>query len=180
MHVGLKVKRHAFGCKQRLVLFDQRVLRLGEDRFEVLGGQRIELDANRKAPLQFGNQVRGLADVKRAGRDEQHVVGFDGAVLGVDRAALDDRQDVALHALARNVGAAARASRPATLSISSMKMMPSSPARRSASRLTASMSISFAASSCAKMRRASATVTRFCVLRFGQQTAEHLADVARR
>ena len=55
-------------------------------------------------------------------------------------------------------------SRPATLSISSMKMMPSSPARRSASRLTASMSMSFAASSCAKIRRASATVTRFLIL----------------
>ncbi len=38
--------------------------------------------------------------------------------------------------------------------------------------------MSFAASSCSKIRRASATVTRFFVRRFGKNAAEHLADVA--
>ena len=41
-----------------------------------------------------------------AGGDEQDVVGLDHAQLGVDRAALDQRQQVALHALAGHVGAA--------------------------------------------------------------------------
>ena len=63
-------------------------LRLGEDGLEVFGGQRIQLDANRKAALQFGNQVGRLAHVKRAGRDEQHVVGLERSVLGGDRASL--------------------------------------------------------------------------------------------
>ena len=42
--------------------------------------------------------------MERARRDEQDVIGPHHAVLGVDRRALDDRQQVALHALARDVG----------------------------------------------------------------------------
>ena len=42
-----------------------------------------------------------------AGANEQHVVGLHRAVLGVDRRALDQRQQVALHALAAHVAAAA-------------------------------------------------------------------------
>ena len=38
---------------------------------------------------------------------EQHVVGLHRPVLGVDRGALDQRQQVALDALARDVGTAA-------------------------------------------------------------------------
>jgi bifunctional non-homologous end joining protein LigD len=45
--------------------------------------------------------------VKRARGDEQNVVGAHHAVAGVYRSALDNRQNVALHALAANVGAAA-------------------------------------------------------------------------
>ena len=67
--------------------------------------KRLELDADGQAALQLGNQVRGLGHVKCARCDEQHVIGLDRAVLGVDRAALDQRQQVALHALARHVGA---------------------------------------------------------------------------
>ena len=47
--------------------------------------------------------------MKRPGRDEQDVIGLHGAVLGVDRGSLDDRQQVALHPLARDVRAAGRA-----------------------------------------------------------------------
>ena len=43
--------------------------------------------------------------MERARRDEQDVVGLDRPVLGRDRGALDQRQQVALHALARDVGA---------------------------------------------------------------------------
>jgi hypothetical protein len=45
--------------------------------------------------------------VERAGGDEEDVVGRDHAVLGVDRGAFDDGQNVALHAFARDVGAVA-------------------------------------------------------------------------
>ena len=51
-------------------------------------------------------------------------------------------------------------SRPATLSISSMKMIPDSCARSTAARATLSMSISFCASSCSSASRASGTGRR--------------------
>ena len=38
--------------------------------------------------------------------DEQHVVGLDHAVLGIDGGAFHQRQQVALHALAADLGAA--------------------------------------------------------------------------
>ena len=66
----------------------------------------VELDADREAALQLGDQVGRLGQVERARGDEQDVVGLDHAVLGVDRRAFDQRQQVALHALARDVGAA--------------------------------------------------------------------------
>jgi hypothetical protein len=58
-----------------------------------------------KATLQFGNQVGGLGEVEGAAGDEQDVVGLDHAVLGADRGALHQRQEVPLHALARDLGA---------------------------------------------------------------------------
>ena len=64
----------------------------------------VELDADREAALELGDQVRRLRDVERAGGDEQDVVRAHRAVLGGHRRALDDRQQVALHALARHVG----------------------------------------------------------------------------
>ena len=62
-----------------------------------------------KRPCSSGIRSDGLGDVEGAGGDEQDVVGLHRAVLGRDRRALDDRQQVALHALARDVGAVARA-----------------------------------------------------------------------
>ena len=77
-----------------------------------------------KAALQFGNHVAGLGDVERARGDEQNMIGAHEAVACVDGGAFDDRQNVALHALAADVRAVAADSRPAILSISSRKMMP--------------------------------------------------------
>ena len=68
--------------------------------------QILQLDANRKPALQLGHQLAGLGAVKRAGGDEQDVVGLHVAVLGLHGRAFDDRQQVALHALPRNVGPA--------------------------------------------------------------------------
>ena len=68
--------------------------------------ERLELDADGEAALQLGDQVAGLGDVEGARGDEEDVVGLHRAVLGADRRALDDGQQVALHALAGDVGAA--------------------------------------------------------------------------
>src|SRR5690606_20749208 len=94
---------------QRLVLSDQRVLRLRQDAHEVGLRKRLQLDPDREATLQLRNQVTRLGDVERAGGDEQHVVGAHHAVLCRYGRALDDRQQVALHALARDVGTLPRA-----------------------------------------------------------------------
>src|SRR5581483_5942356 len=102
---------HAFGRQERHVLLDQRGLGLGQDAAEVVARQRRELDADRQAALQFRQQVRRLGNVKGAGRDEQNVVGLHRPVLGVDGGALDQRQEVALHALARHVAGHAAVAR---------------------------------------------------------------------
>ena len=102
---GVEVQRHAFGRQQRFVLRAQRGIGLGEDANEVLDLERIQFDADREAALQLGNQIRRLGHVERAGGDEQDVIRLHHAVLGGHRAAFHQRQQVALHAFARHVGA---------------------------------------------------------------------------
>ena len=101
----LKLELHAFGRQQRLVLAREAGVGVGEDVLEIVDRQARELDADREAPLQLRDQVGRLGQVERAARDEQDVVGLDHAVLGRDGRAFDQRQQVALHALARDVGA---------------------------------------------------------------------------
>jgi hypothetical protein len=79
--------------------------RLLQDADEVVAPERLELHADREAALQLGDEVRHLRDVERAGRDEEHVIGLHHPVLRVDVRALDDREQVALHAAARHVRA---------------------------------------------------------------------------
>src|SRR5207247_8976881 len=96
--VGGELERDAFGLQQRGVLGREAGFGVGEDADEVLGRERIEFDADGQAALQLGDQIRGPSQVERARGDEQDVVGFYLAVLGRDRTALDQRQQVALHA----------------------------------------------------------------------------------
>jgi hypothetical protein len=96
---------HVLGGQQGLVLTDQIGLRLGQDAFEVVARQGLQLDPDRQPALKLGQQVRRLGDVEGARGDEQHMVGLHRPVFGRDRGALDQRQQVALHPLARHVGA---------------------------------------------------------------------------
>src|SRR5579871_4346283 len=98
---------HALGGHQGHVLASQGVARLREDALEVLFGQVLQLDADGQAALQFGDKVGRLGDVESARGDEKDVVGADRAIFRGDGRTLDDRQDVALHALARYVRSAA-------------------------------------------------------------------------
>src|ERR1035438_9894612 len=101
--VGSELQLHAFGLQQRDVLPRQRRLRFGQNADEVFHGQRVQFHTNRETSLQFGNQVARLRNVKRARGDEENVVGANHAIARVDRSALDNRENVALHAFARNI-----------------------------------------------------------------------------
>src|SRR5256712_472726 len=102
--VRRELESHLLRPQQLRVLLEQRVLRFRQDADEILARQGVELDADREAPLELGDEVRGLRDVKGAGRDEQDVVGAHDPVLGRDGRALHDRQQVPLDALAGDVG----------------------------------------------------------------------------
>ena len=98
-------ERDVLGVQQGDVLGQQSILGLGQNADEVRVGERFQFDPDRETALEFGNKVGRLGGVERAGCDEQDVVRVDHAVFGVDRAALDQRQQVALYALTRYVGA---------------------------------------------------------------------------
>ena len=98
--------RHALGREERRGLLHERVLRLLEDADEVGLGEGVELHADREAALELGHQVARLGHVERAGGDEEDVLRADDAVARRDRGALDEGQEVALHALAGDVGPA--------------------------------------------------------------------------
>ena len=85
--------------------------RLGQDAAEIVARERLEFDPDRQPALQFRQQVRRFRDVERARGDEQDMVGLHAAVLGGDRGAFDQRQEIALHAFARHVGADAAVAR---------------------------------------------------------------------
>ena len=95
----LSVARSASYCLVR-----QASVLCVQDLLEVGNRQGVELDPDGETALQFGNQVGGLGEVERPAADEQDVIGLDHAVLGRHRGALDQRQQIALHALAGRVG----------------------------------------------------------------------------
>ena len=103
MALSGKFDLDSFGLHQRAILLGERRVGLGENTLEVIGRQGVELDANRQSALQLRDEVRWLRQMKRARCDEQDVIGLDHAVLRRNGAAFDQRQQIALHAFARNV-----------------------------------------------------------------------------
>src|SRR6185503_12509811 len=101
----LERDREALGLEQARVLLRQRRARLRENAHEVVDAERRELDADRESALELGDEIRRLRDAERARRDEQHVIRAHHAVARADGAPFDERQEIALHALARYVGA---------------------------------------------------------------------------
>ena len=93
----------ALSLQQRRVLLGQRRLRLRQNADEIFHGERLQLHADGKASLQLRNQVARLRNVERARRDKQDVVGAHHAVARIHRRPFDDRQNVPLHAFARDV-----------------------------------------------------------------------------
>src|SRR5947207_4655920 len=101
------VELDAYGLQVRDVLLDQRILRFGQNANKIFFLEGVQLDANGKAPLKLGDQIGRLGDVKRAGSDEEDVIGADHAVARVDGGAFDNGQNVALHAFAGDIRAVA-------------------------------------------------------------------------
>ena len=64
MASAVKRERDALGFHQRRVLPDERAARFGQDPHELVPAERFELDADRKAALELGNQIRRLRDVE--------------------------------------------------------------------------------------------------------------------
>ena len=102
--LGLKLQVDPFGRKQRPVLFHQARFRLGQDAAQIGAVERLQFDPDRQPALQLGQQVGGLRQMEGARGDKEDVVGLDGAMLGGDRGAFDERQQIALHAFAANIG----------------------------------------------------------------------------
>src|SRR6266540_5192740 len=92
--VGGKIDRHLFRGKESDLLFDERVLRLGQDPDEFRLAERIQLHPDRKPALKLWDQVGWFGNMERARGDEQDMVGPYRTVLGRDRRAFDDRQEV--------------------------------------------------------------------------------------
>ena len=103
--LGRNSRRHALGAEQGLVLLHLARVRGHEDALEVVDRERVELDPDGKPALQLGDQVGGLREVERARGDEEDVVGLHHAVARRYGGAFHQRQQVALHALARHVRA---------------------------------------------------------------------------
>src|SRR5262249_13179543 len=97
------IELDAFGLEESDILVDQRVLWFGKNANEVFFLKGLQFDADRQPPLEFRNQVGRLCDVEGAGRDEENVIGANHAVARIHRSAFDNGQNVALHALARDI-----------------------------------------------------------------------------
>ena len=100
-----KLQRNVIRFKQRRVLLCNRMLRLGKDSFVILLGEGRKLYADGKAPLQLRNEVGNLGNMKRPRRNEEDKIRLYRAIFRVYRAALHDREDIPLHALAGNIWA---------------------------------------------------------------------------
>ena len=96
----IEIQRYAVHAKQQFVLADQGVFGLGQNALVIFDGQRLQIHAHGEAPLQFGDQIGNLRHVESACGDEQDMIRLDRTVFGIDRGALHDRQNIALHALA--------------------------------------------------------------------------------
>ncbi len=63
---GRQVDRYFLGRQQRALLRIKAGLGVGQDRDEILLGQRLQFHADRQAALKFGQQVAGLGDMEGA------------------------------------------------------------------------------------------------------------------
>ena len=78
------VNLQPFRVQKRLILARQRRRRFGENTLKIVWGERAQLNANRQAPLQLGDKIRGFCKMKRPRGNEQNMVCFYHAIFGGD------------------------------------------------------------------------------------------------
>ena len=76
-------------------MFGERGFRLGEDAQEIIDGERLQLDADGKAALQFGNKIAGLGDVERRVLNEETAAALQEAIKSESSAPLPYEERVA-------------------------------------------------------------------------------------
>src|SRR3546814_20011787 len=76
LSVGGEVHRDALGGDQRRILLGEARVGLLEDADEVLLGERLQLDTDGKAALEFGEKIARLGDMEGSRRDEEDMVGL--------------------------------------------------------------------------------------------------------
>ena len=98
-----KLKLNIVRGKQRFVLLGYGMLRLVQYALIVLHRKRIKVYLNREPALKFRNKIGYFGHMERARRNEEHKVRFYWAVFRIHRAAFNYRQNIPLHAFARNI-----------------------------------------------------------------------------
>ena len=96
-------KLDSFCFEQSDVLLDKGVVRFCKNPDEMILAEGFELDPYRKSSLQFGDQIRRLRDVERAGCDKEDMLRLYLTMLRSDRRSFDYRQKVPLDAFPRNI-----------------------------------------------------------------------------
>src|SRR3546814_10126913 len=97
-----EVHRDALGGDQRRILLGEARVGLLEDADEVLLGERLQLDTDGKAALEFGEKIARLGDMEGSRRDEEDMVGLHRQVFGGDRGAFAKRREMAWVTIADN------------------------------------------------------------------------------
>mmetsp|Transcript_27296 Transcript_27296/g.91324 ORF Transcript_27296/g.91324 Transcript_27296/m.91324 type:complete len:231 (+) Transcript_27296:557-1249(+) len=94
---------HRLRLQEGHLLLDEARLGLREDAVQVVLRELRELHADGQPSLELREEVRGLALVEGPRADEEDVVRGNVAVLGGHSGALDEREQVPLHALGGGV-----------------------------------------------------------------------------
>lgn len=99
----LKLDIDSLGLHEQFLLEEQIALDSGQNLSEVPFGQWPQGNSVRQPAQQLGHEIVGLGQVEGSGADEEDVRGVDVTELRGDRGALDQWQEVSLHALGARV-----------------------------------------------------------------------------
>ena len=100
-----EIKGDIFCSHKSDILFDQAVVRLNQNMFEIIFGQCVKLNPDWQTALKFRKEIGWLGNRKRARRNEKDMISFNVTMLGGYCAAFNKRQQITLHSFAANFAA---------------------------------------------------------------------------